>query len=936
MDDLLLEFLTETNESLDVVDVELVKFEQDPNNAQILDNIFRLVHTIKGTCGFLGLPRLESLAHAAETLMGKYRDGSPVTKEGVSLILLSIDRLKAILADLEASGSEPAGDDQDLIGDLEKMALASDGAADASDDAAPEPAAAVEMDEAPIEVLERELKPGEVPLDELDRIFNETESEFDAAAAAREQMIAALAEVREANAAEEAEAAAEAQADAPAAPAAPAAEAPKPAEAKAQAPARNEPPAADKPAGEKSLAAQSIRVSVDTLEDLMTMVSELVLTRNQLLEIVRRHEDSEFKVPLQRLSNVTAELQEGVMKTRMQPIGNAWQKLPRIVRDLAGELGKSIELEMVGADTELDRQVLDLIKDPLTHMVRNSADHGLEMPDVRAAHGKPEKGTIRLAAYHEGGHIIIEIADDGKGLPTEKLKQKAIANDLYTEGEIERMSEAQIHKLIFHPGLSTAEKVTNVSGRGVGMDVVRTNIEAIGGTIDLKSKEGSGTVVMIKIPLTLAIVSTLIVESAGERFAIPQLAVVELVRAQKDSEHRIETIRNTPVLRLRNKLLPLSPLSGLLGVEGAADSEAIGEEGFIVVMQVGNQTFGLVVDAVFHTEEIVVKPMSSMLRHLTMFSGNTILGDGSVIMILDPNGIANAIGSAIDGEVADQAREQEAVVTDQGEEAVSLLVFRAGGEEPKAVMLSLVTRLEEIQVEAIERANGRDLVQYRGQLMPLVKATEGMELRESGTQPMLVFADEHRSMGLVVDEIVDIVEEVLDIEVTSDKVGLIGSAVIKGKATEVIDVGYFMPLAFDDWFMMADPGKTKDRFDVLLVDDSSFFRNMLAPVLRSAGYTVTACSGANEALQVLEDGQSFDAIISDIEMPGLSGYEFTETIRQDARYASTPIIAMSAHATPSAIERGRQAGFSDYVAKFDRTGLIAALKEQTTETELAA
>ena len=942
MDDLLLEFLTETNESLDVVDVELVKFEQDPNNAQILDNIFRLVHTIKGTCGFLGLPRLESLAHAAETLMGKYRDGAPVTKDGVSLILMSIDRLKAILADLEASGSEPSGDDQDLIGELERMALESDavmeGGAEATEAAAEEAEPEPEPEPEPEE--EREVRVGEVPLDELDRIFNETESDYDAEAAAKQQMEEALAEVK----AKASEGGDVAEADAPAAEAAPEpakVDAPK-AEAK-PAPAKKPEakPAAGaaaeaKPAGEKSLASQSIRVSVDTLENLMTMVSELVLTRNQLLEIVRRHEDSEFKVPLQRLSNVTAELQEGVMKTRMQPIGNAWQKLPRIVRDLAGELGKDIELEMVGAETELDRQVLDLIKDPLTHMVRNSADHGLEMPDVRSSLGKPEKGTIKLSAYHEGGHIIIEIADDGKGLPTEKLKKKALDNELYTEAEIERMSEAQIHKLIFHPGLSTAEQVTNVSGRGVGMDVVRTNIEAIGGTIDLKSQEGRGTVVMIKIPLTLAIVSTLIVESAGERFAIPQLAVVELVRAQKDSEHKIETIRNTPVLRLRNKLLPLSPLSQLLGVESENESTEIGEEGFIVVMQVGNQTFGLVVDAVFHTEEIVVKPMSTMLRHLTMFSGNTILGDGSVIMILDPNGIANAIGSAIDSEVAEEATAAEEVQLDEDKQTVSMLVFRAGGEEPKAVMLSLVTRLEDIQAETIEQANDRYLVQYRGHLMPLVKVNEAMELRTSGTQPMLVFADEHRSMGLVVDEIVDIVDEVLDIEVTSDKPGLLGSAVIKGKATEIVDVGYYMPLAFDDWFMMKDVGSAKEDFEVLLVDDSSFFRNMLAPVLRSAGYSVTTCHNAQDALELLDEGHAFDAIVSDIEMPGLSGYEFTAQLRKDKRFADMPIIAMSAHASPSAVRRGREAGFSDYVAKFDRTGLIAAIKEQTSEMELAA
>ncbi|MDA9439974.1 ATPase, partial [Bradyrhizobium sp. CCBAU 51745] len=296
------------------------------------------------------------------------------------------------------------------------------------------------------------------------------------------------------------------------------------------------------------IANQSIRVNVDTLEHLMTMVSELVLTRNQLLEISRRNEDTEFKVPLQRLSNVTAELQEGVMKTRMQPIGNAWQKLPRIVRDLSSELGKQIELEMHGADTELDRQVLDLIKDPLTHMVRNSADHGLETPAERLAAGKGEQGTIRLSAYHEGGHIIICIADNGRGLNTEKIKAKALSSGLVTEAELEKMSEAQIHKFIFAPGFSTAAAITSVSGRGVGMDVVRTNIDQIGGTIDIKSVAGEGSSVTIKIPLTLAIVSALIVEAAGDRFAIPQLSVVELVRARANSEHRIERIKDTAVL----------------------------------------------------------------------------------------------------------------------------------------------------------------------------------------------------------------------------------------------------------------------------------------------------------------------------------------------------------------------------------------------------
>ena len=452
MDDLLREFVTETNESLDVVDVELVRFEQDPSNATIINNVFRLVHTIKGTCGFLGLPRLEALAHAAEALMGRFRDGVPATTDAVTLILASIDRIKQILESLENEQREPDGADDDLISGLTHMAASLD---PKKQQAAPPQQTVGTLIE---QVLERPLLPGEDSLDDLERAFRATP--VDAPVGRVKPVLAD-------NARDDAE--------------------------------RN--------------GNQSIRVSVDTLEKLMTMVSELVLTRNQLLEIGRRHEESEFKTPLQRLSNVTAELQEGVMKTRMQPIGNAWQKLPRIVRDLSAELGKQIELEMHGADTELDRQVLDLIKDPLTHMVRNSADHGLEMPDARAAAGKPEQGTIRLSAYHEGGHIIICIADDGRGLNTEAIKAKALANGLVIEAELEKMSEAQIHKFIFAAGFSTAAKVTNVSGRGVGMDVVRNNIDQIGGTIEVKSVPGEGSSFIIKIPLTLAIVSALIVEN---------------------------------------------------------------------------------------------------------------------------------------------------------------------------------------------------------------------------------------------------------------------------------------------------------------------------------------------------------------------------------------------------------------------------------------
>ena len=656
----------------------------------------------------------------------------------MTLILTTIDRIKDILGQLEATEAEPEGNDQDLIGELEAMVERGMAAMQVGGvPSRPRRQQAASKAGSPrrpqgnlvAQTLERPLRPGEVSLDELERAFRETAIEV-------------------APAHETAPAPASSCAAQPAAAAKP----PRPGrkacrEGDRKLP-RRRPPSCAKSAAESRrhrapeadrVANQSIRVNVDTLEHLMTMVSELVLTRNQLLEISRRNEDTEFKVPLQRLSNVTAELQEGVMKTRMQPIGNAWQKLPRIVRDLSGELGKQIELEMHGADTELDRQVLDLIKDPLTHMVRNSADHGLETPAERAAAGKPEQGTIRLSAYHEGGHIIICIADNGRGLNTERIKAKALASGLVSEAELEKMTEAQIHKFIFAPGFSTAAQITSVSGRGVGMDVVRTNIDQIGGTIDIKSVAGEGSSVTIKIPLTLAIVSALIVEAGGDRFAIPQLSVVELVRARANSEHRIERIKDTAVLRLRNKLLPLMHLKKLLKIDDGSSTDP--ENGFIVVTQVGNQTFGIVVDGVFHTEEIVVKPMSTKLRHIDMFSGNTILGDGAVIMIIDPNGIAKALGAsgAASHEIADETAGHHA---HSGEQLTSLLVFRAGSPRSRRRCRSaLVTRLEEIAADKIELSNGRYMVQYREQLMPLVQM-EGVTVQTTGSQPILVFADD--------------------------------------------------------------------------------------------------------------------------------------------------------------------------------------------------
>jgi two-component system chemotaxis sensor kinase CheA len=494
--------------------------------------------------------------------------------------------------------------------------------------------------------------------------------------------------------------------------------------------------------------------------------------------------------------------------------------------------------------------------------------------------------------------------------------------------EGDKLSDAQIHKFIFASGFSTAAAVTSISGRGVGMDVVKTNIDQIGGSIDLKSVAGKGTTLSIKIPLTLAIVPALLVEASGERFAIPQSAVVELVRVSPTSKHKIERVKDAPVLRLRNKLLPLAHLSSLLSLN---QGPLANDNAFIAVMQIGKKKLGVVVDSVFHTEEIVVKPMSSMLRDIAMFSGNTILGDGSVIMIIDPNGLAATLGARLDGESTESEQEAE-VRVNEAERPISFLVFRAGSQEPKAIPLSLITRLEEIDASRIEVSNGKYLVQYRGGLMPLVPINDEVKVRSEGMQPLLVFIDSDRALGLVVDQIVDVIEDRLNIEVGSAEPGTLGSAVIGGKATEILDVAHYLPLAYADWFIRKERGPEGTRCRLLFVDDSAFFRNLLLPVLKAAGYDVTVAASGGEVVEMIEKDAEFDAVVSDIEMPGMSGFDLAEVLRANPRYAHVPIIALSSHSSPAVIERGRKAGFHNFVAKFDRQGLLTALKHVPQET----
>ena len=639
MDDVLQEFISESWENLAQLDNEIVELEKAGSDPELLASIFRTIHTIKGTCGFIGLDRLGALAHSAENVLGQMRDGKlDVSESAISITLKAIDRIKDLLAAIEATGEEPDRNNNSLINQLDMLArLAEDIESSPGESQREVPAPAVTRPEQQGDQLDTVMPPSDESA-----VSNDTVQPVEASGSGD------TVEPEDS----------QLEAGVPAS-AAPSDVEPEPAEtAPAEAAADTSQQQTTAASGtSRSVADLSIRVNVDVLDSLMNLVGELVLTRNQLLQLSRGDEESIYSAPIAHLTRVTADLQEGVMKTRMQPIGHAWGRLPRLVRDLCQVTGKQIELQMHGAETELDRTVLDAIKDPLTHMVRNSADHGIESPDVRRAAGKPEVGTIRLDAFHEGGHVIIRIEDDGGGINIKRVRAKAIDRGIISESDAARLTEMDIAELIFQAGFSTAEQVTSVSGRGVGMDVVRTQIEKIGGMVDLQPVEGNGTCIRMKIPLTLAIISALVVESAGELFAIPQLGVVELVRLAVEDRHRIERIHKHEVLRLRDRLLPLVHLDDVLEIASPPDEcearngetetsadQSVDDDVNIVVVQVGDDQVGLIVDEVFDTEEIVVKPVGSLLKEIGIYQGTTILGDGRVIMILDVGGIAAEIG----------------------------------------------------------------------------------------------------------------------------------------------------------------------------------------------------------------------------------------------------------------------------------------------------
>ena len=752
MDEIIREFLTESLEGLDQLDTKFVTLEQNPDDRDTLAGIFRTVHTIKGTCGFLGFSRLEKLTHAGENLLSLLRDGKLSFNQEIATALLAmLDAVRTILGEVERTETDGEEGYPALIETLHRL---KEGGS-----AVPPPAPPT-AEAAPLPVIADSLVAAPPPA-------STTPSPPQPVIPASPAVIASVAVP------------------------------PEPAPVIPERPVAGSAPAASPPA----IADSSIRVDVPLLDKLMNLVGELVLARNQILEYTILQENPPLQAASQRLNLITSELQEGIMRTRMQPINNIWAKFPRIVRDLALSCDKQVRVVMEGKETELDKSLIEAMKDPLTHLVRNAVDHGVELPAVRRSAGKPEEGCLLMRAYHEGGQVHIEIADDGAGINPIKLRNKALERGLITPERAGTMSDQDFRRLIFLAGFSTAEKITNISGRGVGMDVVKTNIEKIGGVIDLESELGRGSTFKIRIPLTLAIVPALIITSGGERFAIPQVNLLELIRINEEQRGAaIEYVHSNPVYRLRGKLLPIVHLNRELEL-AAGRSNAVN----IVVLQAGQHQFGLVVDQINDTQEIVVKPLDKVLQDVPVFAGATIMGDGRVALILDVLGIAQQariLNESHDHNITAQQREAR----DRDGERQTLLLVRSPGNGRLAIPLAPVSRLEEFPADQVESAGEVDVIQYRGQILPLIRLKDILGERRTADRlahaesdvpasnllEVIVFGDGARRVGLAVEEIIDIVQDVFEIKGRSTRNGVAGTLVIQNRVTELFDVQGFL------------------------------------------------------------------------------------------------------------------------------------------------
>jgi two-component system chemotaxis sensor kinase CheA len=1070
-DETLQMYVEESLDHLGDIETDLLALEEQGEEIddELINNVFRAAHSVKGGAGFMGLDAIKELSHNLENILGLIRDRELIpTSDIISVLLSSFDKLRELISNVETSNEQ---DIEQYIRDLKNITDTSlpeeekKAIQEICEIRHPEKTTILhsnrydieqakkqgkfiyileydlihdihKKDKNPLEVINSLLKSGvildckvdissvgtledEIPtripfiilfgsiiepdmapiLVDLDDEYVYNISEDDMPVSEDEPQKNKPVNQKAAEETEE-------KITRPAAPEAskepekpePLKEEPKKMDKKQpeEKPAASE--ANDEQLQEQSVPGQgddlskktltSLRVNVNLLDSLMTLAGELVLSRNQLVQGLNSSNHHNIESASQRIDMITSELQEAIMQTRMQPISNVFNKFSRVVRDLSKTLGKEIDLVLEGKDVELDKTIIEAINDPLTHLVRNSVDHGIETPRERELAGKSPKGTISLKAYHEAGQVNIEIEDDGGGIDPEKIASVAVKKGVITEQDSNLLSAKDKMHLIFAPGFSTAEQVTDVSGRGVGMDVVKSNLEKLGGIIDIDSKKGRGTSIKIKLPLTLAIIPSQIISTGNEKYAIPQVNLDELLRVPAGQiKEKIEKVGDAAVVRLRGTLLPLIRLSDVLGIErtfidpetgeerpdrraniadrrskdlfspenetkNTSDSDIAKRKDFdrryhaksainIAVVSAGTFRYGLIVDELMDSEEIVVKPLGKHLKNCKGYAGATIMGDGKVALIIDVASIAEMshLSTSSSSKKLAEEKEKMADSSDKLKEHASLLLFRNTQEEQFAVPLNLVQRIERIKSKDVELVGGQRVVQYRGGSLPLHELGEVANVQplpDSEQVEVIVFKLTGKEVGLMVQPPVDAVDVVLNIDAqTLKQPGIMGSLIINDMTTLMVDVYSFFKALHPDWYNETESGSLTNRKDfvepgsikILFAEDSSFFRNQVRGFLEEDGYNVTIAEDGEVAWNIISTGETdYNLILTDLEMPNMDGFQLTSKIKKDDRFTNIPVVALTSLAGEGDIAKGKSVGIDDYQIKLDREKLLETIR----------
>ncbi len=976
-DEILQGFIEESLEHLADIENDLLAIEEAGENIDedLVNKVFRAAHSIKGGAGFMGLTGIQDLSHSMENVLGLIRSKKLIPNpEIINILLLGSDQLESMIEDIHKSN------DVDISSHVDPLNAIFDGTFQPSEASATPPDTPTQEVEAPQDDKE------EPPDEEVEPITFDEEILAESDSVVEEEIEEEPVQETEEEIVEEEQVQPEVAQTVPVQ----TKQSPIPPEKEVK-PTGAAAPTEPVTSKSKASGETSLRVHVSLLDQLMNLAGELVLSRNQLLQTIGAEDFRNAETVGQRIDLITSELQEAIMLTRMQPIGNVFNKFPRVVRDLAGKLDKKIDLTIVGKDVELDKTIIESINDPLTHLVRNSVDHGIEMPNERRKKGKSENGIVILKAYHEAGQVVIEISDDGKGLDGEALAASAVNKGLLTPEQIQVMSDKEKVNLIFLPGFSTAKEVTDVSGRGVGMDVVKTNLDKLGGHVDIISEIGNGTTISIKLPLTLAIIPCQIIMTGSERYAIPQVNLEELLRIPASQvKERVERVGDAEVVRLRGNLLPLIRLADVIGIdrtyydthdgefkpdrrqlisdrrsqehpafkEQSGDNESTGESGQergqrsgkdrrysassalnIVVVSTGAMKYGLIVDRLQDSEEIVIKPLGRHLQQCKGYAGATIMGDGRIALILDVSNLARMANlTSIDG--SDRASEvaiaQEESIRAKKDKQ-SLLIFKSSEDEQFAVPLNQVERIEKIKSSDIEELGGKRVMQYRGGSLSLIAIDDVAMVQPIADYEnllVIVFNIRNHAVGLLAIGPIDAIEVTVEIDdVTLRQPGIMGSAIIEKHTTMLVNVFEIVESIFPEWFedqivYETTENSTEDPPKLLIAEDSNFFRNQVKGYMSEAGYEVIEAEDGQIAWDLLQEhAEEITMIITDIEMPNMDGFELTQKIKTVSRYSAFPVIALTTLAGEEDVAKGKAVGIDEYHIKLDKERLMACVHD---------